>query len=157
MNCSLLLSSKLLVFITSMLPIVELRGSIPLGLSCDLSIYESFLISLLGNFLILIPIIYILPWAVKIIKKIHPKINKLITKFLNKTQDKHSKRIDLYGIIALIIIVVIPLPGTGGWTGALVAYIFGMPKKQSLLYIFIGLSLAGFIVSAISLGAIHLI
>ena len=157
MNCSFLLNSELLVFFTSMLPVIELRGSIPIGLACGLSIYEVFLISLLGNFLILIPIIYLLPWVVKIIKKIHPQIDSFITKFLHKTQDRHSKRMDLYGAIALIIIVAIPLPGTGGWTGALVAYIFGIPKKHSLFYIFTGITISGIIVSAISVGAFSLV
>ena len=153
MDCNYLgLPSELVVFFTSMLPVIELRGSIPLGIACGMHPVDAFTVSLLGNYIIIFPILYLLPWIVKIFKKIHPLLDKWLTKFLEKTQHKHSHKMEVYGALALILLVAVPLPGTGAWTGSIVSYIFGIPKYLSFIYILLGLIIAGLIVSGISFG-----
>lgn len=151
-----LFPTEVYVFVVSMLPVVELRGSIPLGVTLGMPVIDAMLLSLIGNFFIVIILLYLLPIIVKYAKHIHPSFDRYISKVLAKTQHKHSKKFYTYGAIILITFVAIPFPGTGGWTGSLVAYVFGIPKRLALIYIFIGLVIAMGIVGGLSAGVLKL-
>ena len=69
----------------------------------------------------------------------------------------YKKYINTYGVIGLIILVAIPLPGTGGWTGAFVAFLLSMPKITAIISILIGVTIAGIITTLVSMGIIHLV
>lgn len=144
----------LIVFFISMVPIVELRGAIPIAESLKLSISLYYPIAIIGNMLP-VPIIYlfarkVLEWGKN--KKI---IGKFFTWCLEKGEKggeklKQSAGKGLY--IALLIFVGIPLPGTGAWTGTLAASLLNMDFKKSTLAVMGGVILAGIIMGILSLG-----
>lgn len=138
---------ELIVFFSSMLPITELRGAIPLGFAMGLPAEAVFFWALLGNIL---PCFFIL-WALGPISKFlmrHSKFFKdFFTKLFDKTRTKHEETVIKYGAIFLIIFVAIPLPGSGGWTGSLIAFLFGMPYWKAMGYIVTGLTMAAIIIT----------
>lgn len=132
----------------AMLPIAELRVSIPIALSVyKLSIFSSLFWSVLGNIIPAIIIIrYINPISVWLRKK-----SRMMEKFFNwwfaKTKGKFQKSYLKYGGLALVIFVAIPLPMTGAWTGALAAFLFGIPTRRAIWLVLAGVVIAGIIVS----------
>lgn len=135
----------------SMLPIVELRGGIPLGVGLGLSNLQAFLAALIGN---LIPIPFLVFFLKRVLNWLRikiPKLNGLINK-LEQRAEKKGKSIEKYEILGLTILVAIPLPGTGAWTGALVASVLGMEPKKSILCIIAGVLIAGIIITFLTYG-----
>ena len=111
--------------------------------------FVGFIISFLGNILPIPFILLLINWIFKVLKKV-PGINKIIFWLEEKTLKKRDK-IDKYGIWGLLLFVAIPLPGTGGWTGALLASLLQLDKKKSFGVISIGVFIAGLIISVLSL------
>jgi uncharacterized membrane protein len=141
------------VFLTALTPIGELRASIPLGLTVfHQPIWIVFIVSVIGN---IIPPMFIL-WLFPKFAKWSMEKSKFMNKFLNwlfeRTRKKAKDKIEKYGDIALIIFVAIPLPNTGAWTGALAAWLFGIPFKKAVLNIFYGVLIAGVVVTIITIG-----
>ena len=148
------ISNEVYVFIVSMFPIVELRGAIPLGAAMGMNIFECYFLSVLGN---LIPIPFILVFIKKIIEWMSKSKIKLFNKVANKLINKAEKRsgkVDKYSLWGLFAFVAIPLPGTGGWTGALIAALMGMRFKKSFFSILGGILVAGVIMSLASYGVV---
>ncbi len=145
------LSPEVAVFLTSMLPIIELRGALPMAINLfQIAWPKAFLISFIGN---LVPVPFIL-WLLKPIVKILSKIKPLGILFewlFERTRRKGDKVIEKYEEIGLLAFVAIPLPGTGAWTGALIAFLFGLDFKKSFLVITIGVFIAGVIVTCLCL------
>ncbi len=142
------LPKEIVAFIVSMLPIVELRGGLPVASVLGIPYFKALGICVLGN---LVPIPFIL-WLIipifawmKKTKLFSPLVNKLESKTLSK-KDKLEKG-EFWG---LMIFVGIPLPGTGAWTGALLAALLGIKFKKALLAIVCGVFLAAAIMSIIS-------
>ncbi|MEG0771091.1 MAG: small multi-drug export protein [Clostridia bacterium] len=137
------------VFICALLPIVELRGAVPLGIVQGIDPVITFIVAFLGNMLpipfILLFISSILKWMKKI--SFLKKIVDFIENKAQKAAEKHQN-LSFWG---LVFFVAIPLPGTGGWTGALVADFLGIKFKKSLLAISIGVFIADVIVTLIVL------
>jgi uncharacterized membrane protein len=145
------------IFLSALTPIGELRLAIPLGLGVyKLPWWQVYTIAVIGNMIPPLLILWLFPrisnWLNKKSKSFHRFFNWLIL----RTRKKTEKKIDRYGVMALVIFVAIPLPNTGAWTGALAAWIFGLPFKKSIGAIFIGVLVAGIIVSLITLGAVKL-
>lgn len=145
------LSPEVAVFLTSMLPVVELRGALPMAINLfRIAWPKAFLISFLGN---LVPVPFIL-WflgpAVKILSKIKP-LGNFFKWLFERTRRKGNEVIVKYEEIGLLAFVAIPLPGTGAWTGALIAFLFGLDFKKSFLVIAIGVFIAGVIVTCLCL------
>ena len=140
----------LVVFIISLFPILECRlGMFTAIVLLRMNPFVGFIISFLGN---LLPIPFILILINKIfewLKKI-PYINKPIY-WLEEHTLKKKDKIDKYGIWGLLLFVAIPLPGTGGWTGALLASLLHLDRKKSFGVIAIGVFIAGLIISVLSL------
>ena len=142
--------AELTIFLISLLPVLELRGGMIAAALLGVNFTKAFLICLVGN---LLPIPFIL-WLIR------PFFNWLKgTKHLKKLADwmerkteKNKEKIMKYEVFGLLLFVAIPLPGTGGWTGALVAAMLDMPMKKSLPTIVIGVLIAGFIMSAVTYG-----
>lgn len=135
----------------SMIPVIELRGGIPVGVAMDLNYWLVFLAAVIGNML---PIPFILLFLEKIfafMKKHIPKLGALVDK-LEKRANAKGDAVRKYKKLGLFILVAIPLPGTGAWTGALVASVLEMDFKESLLMIFLGVLAAGVLVSGITSG-----
>lgn len=144
------LSPEIIAFIVSMLPILELRGGLIAAKIMEIDFWKAFIICYIGNML---PIPFILLFIRKIFdwlkrfKKVEALIEKLEARSVRKA-DKVKK----YRLWGLFLFVAIPLPGTGSWTGALVADLFDIRIKYSLPVISLGVLAAGVIVSALSYG-----
>lgn len=138
---------ELIVFLSSMLPLTELRGSIPLGFVMGLPPEAIFFWALIGN---IIPCFFIL-WVLGPISAFLTKhsnfFNRFFTKLFDKTRAKHETAIQKYGPIFLIVFVAIPLPGSGGWTGSLVAFLFGIKYWKAMGLISAGLTIAGILIT----------
>lgn len=134
-----------------MLPVVELRGAIPVGVACGFSNLESFIISYIGN---LLPLPFIILFVRKVFDWMKTKEGRLasIAKKMEDKGKKHEPKIKKYGPWGLLIFVAIPLPGTGGWTGALIAAIMNMRLKVALPIIAVGVLIAGIIVTVLTAG-----
>lgn len=141
------------VFLLSMLPIGELRLALPLALLYyHLPVPAAFSLAILGNFLPMIFVVYFLDWADDKLAKRSPVIRRTLDWLYEHTRKKHTQTFEIWGALALIIFIAIPLPGTGAWTGALAAYVFGFEKRRTLAYIFLGILGAAGIVGAATLG-----
>ena len=150
-----MINAVLTTFFVSMVPVIELRGAIPIGVGMGLSPIVATLIAVAGN---LVPIPFILILLQYIFNFLRDKkYTKNIVTWLEKKAEKNRKKIDKYGWLGLILLVAIPLPGTGAWTGALVASCFQMKKKPALLAITAGVVIAGVIVSLVTYGVTSII
>lgn len=142
----------IITFLTAMVPVIELRGAIPYGVIAGLSVPAAFILSVIGN---LVPI----PFAVVFTRKIFEwlrTINKFFDNLVKKFEAKADKNKDVvmrYEFWGLVLLVAIPLPGTGAWTGALVAAMMDMRLKRAMPAITLGVLIAGIIVTTITYGA----
>jgi uncharacterized membrane protein len=149
--------SQLSVMIIGMTPIFELRGAIPVALGAyKMTILEAYFWAVLGN---IIPVIFwvfflekISNWLMKNFKFWDKFFNWLFERTRKKANDKIAK----YGDWGLFFLVAIPLPITGGWTGALTAFLFGIKKIKAIGIIFSGVLTAGLIVTLLTIGVISL-
>ncbi len=142
---------QLATFFTAMTPVGELRASIPIALgSYRMGIVETYIISVLGNLVPVVAIIWVLDPVSKFLMKRFRIFDRFFTWLFNRTRRKYSKRFEKYRGFALAGFVCIPLPVTGGWTGALISFVFGIPPRKALLHIGIGIMLAGIIVTVIT-------
>jgi len=152
-----LINSIIKTFLISMVPVIELRGAIPIAYGTyKLSIVLSAVVSILGN---LLPVPFIIIFIRKIfslLRKYIPKLDGVITK-LEKRAESKSDVVMKYAFWGLFILVAIPLPGTGAWTGALVAAMLDMRLKKAFPAIAMGVAAAGIIVSLVTVGADFLI
>lgn len=144
------LSAGWKVFFLSMLPISELRVSIPLGIFWGLDPLECFLWAVSGNFVPILPLLMLLPLVYKLLLKL-PIGQKTIGRVVEKFRHKGEKT-QKYGFWGLTILVAIPLPGTGVWTGSAVAFLFDWPKGKALASILLGELIAGVLVTLAATG-----
>lgn len=140
----------LYVFLVSIVPWLELRGSIPLGVIMGLDITKVFLVSLLGGILV-IPVLFVaLDHIFPIARKIKI-IDRLYLIWEKRVHKKYLKYSD-WELLGLMIFVAAPIPGTGVYSGTFLAFLFGLERKRSFLVIAIGAAIAGILVSLITLG-----
>ena len=145
-----LLLKYLTVFLVSMVPLIELRGAVPIGTGMFLPWHWTLIVAIIGNCLP-IPIILIFVKAVlKWMRGCSIEIFNKVSNWLFEKADKNRPKIDKYGAWGLFLFVAIPLPGTGAWTGALVASLFDMKKGNALLSILGGVVGAGIIMTIVS-------
>ncbi len=144
---------ELCVFFCSMLPIIELRGAIPLGAGLGLPWWQSFGISIVGNLLPVPFILLFMSWILRMMKKVKGLCK--IALWLEAKAEKNREKVQKYAFWGLALFVAIPLPGTGAWTGALVASVTGMRFWRSFLSVVIGVLIAGVIMTAVSYGAVE--
>jgi len=147
---SLKYGKELIVFIISMMPILELRGGLIAAALLGLNVIPAFIICLIGNLLPLPFILWFITPIFNYLKKTKG-LNKFVTKLENKALKKKDK-IEKAEFWGLLFFVGIPLPGTGGWTGCLIASLINMDKKKAMTAATLGVLLAGFIVGIFSFG-----
>ena len=146
----------LMTFLMAMLPVLELRGAIPYAFANDLGAVEAFAAAVIGN---MVPVPFIILFIRKIFAfmKAHIRpLGSLVERIEARAQDK-AELVHKYELLGLLILVAIPLPGTGAWTGALVAAILNIRMRHALPSILLGVVIAGIVVTAASLGIIHLL
>lgn len=148
----------LLVLLVSMVPLIELRGAIPIAIGMDIGLPEwaVLIIALVGN-IIPVPIIYffarkVLEWGVKSRWKPFKNFCDFCLEKGKKAGDKLLKKAKSGAYFALFLFVAIPVPGTGAWTGTLAASILDLDFKKSMLAIIAGVLSAGLIMLLVSLG-----
>ncbi len=141
---------ELVAFIISLFPVLECRGGMIAARLMEIPFVTAFLLCYLGNML---PIPFILLFIRKIFEFLRrfSFFEKIIKKFEAKA-DKNKDKILRYKSWGLLIFVAVPLPGTGGWTGALMAALLDIPFKRALPVITLGVLIAGFIMSALTYG-----
>ncbi len=141
---------EMIIFIISMFPILELRGGLIAASLLNMNPVTSFIICFIGN---LIPIPFILWFITPLFDKLKKtkRLSKLVNKIENKAKSKKDQ-IEKREFWGLLLFVGIPLPGTGAWTGSLIASMIGMNKKKSLLAAILGVTLAGIIMMILSFG-----
>ena len=135
----------------SMVPVIELRGAIPVGLRLGMPFWTVFLTALIGN-LLPVPILILFTRQVfEWLRKKSPLLERFVSRMERKAEAKREL-VDRYKFLGLFILVAIPLPGTGAWTGSLVSAVFGIDLRHALPAITLGVLTAGIIVSVISYG-----
>lgn len=133
----------------SMVPIIELRGAIPLGIAMKLNPVYVYIFSLIGSTLIAIPIVILFRNIIDYLR--HKKYFNKIIRWIDRQIEGKAKKLKAVSIIGIILFVGVPLPTTGSWSAAALASIFKMRIRDALIGIFIGNSIAGIIMCAISL------
>lgn len=140
-----------LTALVSMIPVIELRGGIPFGVALGLTHWEAFLAAVIGNFLPLPFIVVYIRRIFQWMRRHFPALDSLLDKLERKAHLK-GRRVNQYKYLGLLIFVAIPLPGTGGWTGALAAAFLDMPLRKVLPALLTGVFVAGFLVMGITFG-----
>jgi len=152
-----MLSPQLIILIVSMLPISELRGAIPLALTVyNLSPLSAFVLAVIGNIIPIIFLLLFLNWVSEYLSRHFYFFNRFFAWLFERTRRKHTQKFEVWGSLALVAFVAIPLPMTGGWTGAAAAFVFGIPFKKALPLISLGIVIAGVIVTLASIGILGL-
>jgi uncharacterized membrane protein len=151
------MTPEFITLLISMLPISELRGAIPIAISVyNMSVLSAFFWAVLGN---IIPVIFIL-WLLERVSNFLSHhiyfFNRFFAWLFENTRRNHLKKFERWRDLALVILVAIPLPFTGAWTGALAAFVFGIPIKRAFPLIVLGVLTAGVIVSLVTIGIISL-
>lgn len=150
------LGKVILTFFISMLPFVELRGAIPVAAIHGLDFAVAFPVAILGN---LIPVPFIILFIRKIfswMRRVFPRLNRLVDRLEEKGKSK-KEQIERGAFWGLFVLVAIPLPGTGAWTGTMIASVLGLEPKRSFLAALGGVLLATVIMSLISGGVFALV
>ncbi len=143
--------SVLNTFLMAMVPVIELRGAIVYGVAKGLAVLLAYLVSVAGN---MVPVPFIILFVRRIFDwmKCSERLRKPIV-WLERRAHSKGELVRKYSAIGLCILVAIPLPGTGAWTGALVAAFLDMRLRKALPTIFLGVVIAGIIVTLITYGA----
>lgn len=149
-----MLAKAAMTFFVSMAPVIELRGAIPMGVAAGLPLWAATALSMAGN---LVPV----PFLLLLIRRIFDWLRH--TTLLGSTIERLERRAHLkgrmvrkYRVLGLMLLVAIPLPGTGAWTGALVAAVLDIRMKSALPAIAAGVVIAGVLVAGVTAGAVHL-
>lgn len=149
------LPKELIAFLISMLPIAELRGGLPVAvLQLDLPIWRAYWICVAGNFLPMIPLVFLLDPIATYLRRW--KLFDRFFEWLFARTRRRGKVVERYEALGLILFVAIPLPVTGGWTGAAAAYVFGVRPRLAIPAILMGILIAGGIVLAAIQGVLHI-
>ena len=150
----------LLIFLVSMVPLIELRGAVIMAVGMDLPYWESLAVCVFGNMLP-VPIVYFFARHVLVWGKVKPYIGKFFTFCLEKGEKAGQAMVKKTGrgglFVALMLFVGIPLPGTGAWTGTLGASLLNMGFQSTVASVSLGVILAGCIMGLASTGVFHII
>ena len=145
-------TNALLTFLVAMVPVLELRFAIPFGVARGLGLRVSIVVATLGN---LVPVPFIIVFIRRIfswLRRRHSRFDGIVTSLENRAREKRSI-VEKYAFWGLVLLVAIPLPGTGAWTGALVAAMMNMRLRRAMPAIALGVVIAGVVVSSIIYGA----
>ena len=150
-----MLTKKLFLFFLSMVPVIELRGAIPLGMAWGIPMWQTYLISVIGNILP-VPILVVFARRVLFFLAKQPKIGKYFQKIIDIGQSKIDK-LGNYEYLGLYLFVAVPMPGTGAWTGSLIATLLQMRLWKAFLVIALGVMTSGILMGIGSWGILGLL
>ena len=146
-----IITELLYIVAISMVPVIELRGAIPVGIGFGLPFWPVFIAALIGN---LLPVPILILFTRRVFEWLRKKsafLEKVVSKLEKKAESK-EELLKKYELLGLCILVAIPLPGTGAWTGSLVAAVFNIRLKHAFPVIALGVLIAGIIVTAVTYG-----
>lgn len=139
------------------LPISELRGAIPLAIAhYEMAWPLAYLLGVLGNLAPVVVILLLLEPVVNWLSRIDI-FERLFDWLFARTRRRFSSTVEKFGAVALVLVVAVPLPVTGAWTGTLIAFLYGVPARQAFPLIAMGVLIAGAIVTLSTLGVIQLV
>lgn len=133
----------------SMVPIIELRGAIPLGIAMDLNPIYIYITCLIGSSIIAVPVVLVFRQLIEYLR--HRKYFNIIIRWIDKKIEGRAKKLKAVSMIGIILFVGIPLPTTGSWSASALASILKMRIKDALIGVFIGNAIAGIIMLTISM------
>ncbi len=145
------LPAEVAIIAVAALPVIEVRGAIPLGVSLGLPPFYAAILSFVGS---MIPAPFVLFFVRPIFRYLRNKesIKNLVDSYVERTMKNNRDKMQKYGALGLVLLVAIPLPGTGVWTGSIVAGLMNMRFKLAFPAIFAGNAIASFIVTVLSYG-----
>lgn len=153
-----MLKNYLMVFLISMVPLIELRGGVPIAVGMGLDYYKALAVCVAAN-MVPVPIIYLFARKVLLWGADKKYIGKFFTYCLEKGEKGGQKLTKTAGrgglFVALMLFVGIPLPGTGAWTGTLAASFLDMGFKSTVLSVSLGVLIAGIIMGVVSMTGVH--
>jgi uncharacterized membrane protein len=146
-------SAELITIVLAMLPVSELRGAIPYAVGvAGMAWQKAYIISVIANFVPVIPILYLIGPISERLRRF--KIFDRFFTWLFARARRKGKMIERFEVLGLILFVAIPLPVTGAWTGTIAAFLFGVKKRVALPAIFLGICIAGVVVTLAVTGVI---
>ncbi|QZY54332.1 COG2426 family protein [Crassaminicella profunda] len=148
------ISNEIMVLLVAAMPLIELRGAIPIGVARGMSAMHATLLGLIGS-MIPVPFLLILLKPIFIKMKKHPYWRKLVDWITKRTLRK-TEKVHKYKSLGLLLFVAVPLPTTGVWTGSIAASLFNIPFKNAFIAIFIGNTIAALIIMTLSHVAVNL-
>jgi len=152
-----MLNELLTIFITSLLPVAELRGAIPVGLAVfKLSPVLVYSVAVAGNILPVFFLLLIWQSGVEKLAAKYAPLGKLLHWLFERTRKKFYANHKRFGHWALVLFVAIPLPVTGAWTGSVAAWLFGIPYWRAVGLILLGILISGLIVTGLTLGIVSI-
>ena len=137
------------LILLSMLPVLELRGAIPLGIAMDLNPVYVYISCLIGSSLVSVPVVLIFRKVIDFFR--HRKYFNIVIRWVDGKIESRAKKLKAASILGLIVFVGVPLPTTGSWSGSALASILKMRIKDALLGVFIGNAIAGAVMLGVSL------
>lgn len=146
------INKDILVFIISMMPILELRGGLIAASILKIPFVKALIICLIGNILPIPFILFFLNYVFDLLSKW--KVTKKLVDWIKKRTLSKKDTLEKYGYLGILLFVGIPLPGTGMWTGSMLVVFLGMNKKKAIPYIILGILLASVIMSIVSYGVL---
>ena len=158
MEMNILDTDALAVLLFAALPIVELRGAIPFAIiTLEMDVIRAVIYSIIGNMIPVFFLLTLLPMFERLGRRYSKLFDKAITWWFNRVQKKHEKTFLRWGALTLIILVAIPLPATGAWTGSVAAHLFKINTIPAFFYIAIGVIIAAGLVTLLTIGGTKLI
>jgi len=155
---NILSSKELWTIVYSAIPVTELRATIPLAITVwHVKPLTAFILAVIGNSLPILVIILGLNKIVQLAERYSKFWTRVIEAVFRRTRRKTSQQFEKYGLLALCLFVAVPLPMTGAWTGAIAAWLFGVPARKAFWPIFAGVIIAGIIVTFLTVGVTAII
>lgn len=142
------LSKELTVIIVAMLPVVELRGAIPLGVALGMTPTRALVISYLGSLIPIIPVVLLIRPLIAFTAR--TRYFQRFGRWLERRSMKHSRQVEQYQALGLFLFVAVPLPGTGVWSGAMIAGVLGMRLSTAFWANALGNLVAGLIITFVT-------
>ncbi len=139
------ISPEIAVILVAALPVVELRGAIPLAFSMGMPPLKAFTLALVGN-LVPIPLLYLLLEPVMEKARRNAFLRRPVEWLYRRTENR-TGRVQAYGLVGIVLLVAVPLPSTGAWTGTMVATFLGLPFRRAFPALVLGTALAGVLVT----------
>ena len=149
-----ILSNEIMVILVAAMPVVELRGAIPIGVSIGMNPIHAAILGVIGSTLPVPFLLLFLKPAFRELRR-HPFFRKFVD-WVTKRTIRKTKNLHKYSVLGLLLFVAVPLPTTGAWTGAIAASLLDMRFKHALFAIFVGNCIAGTIITLLSHVAVGL-